>query len=66
LTGMGDRINTDPMLGPLQDNGGSTFTHAPSTGSPAIDAGSSFGSATIGDQRGPFRTINDATRSDAP
>ena len=39
LTGMGDRINTDPMLGPLQDNGGPTFTHALLTGSPAIDAG---------------------------
>ena len=28
LTGPGDQTNTDPMLGPLQDNGGSTFTHA--------------------------------------
>jgi hypothetical protein len=27
LTGPGDQINTDPMLGPLQDNGGPTFTH---------------------------------------
>src|SRR5206468_6006919 len=26
LTGTGDQINTDPMLGPLQDNGGPTFT----------------------------------------
>src|SRR6266480_164132 len=39
LTGMGDQINTDPMLGPLQDNGGPTFTHALLTSSPAIDAG---------------------------
>jgi len=29
----------DPLLGPLQDNGGSTFTHALLTGSPAIDRG---------------------------
>ena len=29
LTGPGDQINTDPMLGPLQDNGGPTLTHAP-------------------------------------
>src|SRR5947209_8080982 len=29
----------DPMLGPLQDNGGPTFTMAPLPGSPAIDAG---------------------------
>ena len=39
LTAPGDQINTDPMLGPLQNNGGSTLTHAPSTGSPAIDRG---------------------------
>ncbi len=39
LTGTGDQMNTDPMLGPLQDNGGLTFTHALSTGSPAINAG---------------------------
>ncbi|HBO43932.1 MAG TPA: hypothetical protein DD670_08375, partial [Planctomycetaceae bacterium] len=30
----------DPMLGPLQDNGGPTATHAPLSGSPLIDAGS--------------------------
>ena len=39
LTGPGDQINTNPLLGPLQDNGGSTFTHALLPGSPAIDAG---------------------------
>jgi predicted outer membrane repeat protein len=39
LTATGDQINTDPMLGPLQDNGGSTFTHQLLSGSPAIDAG---------------------------
>jgi len=31
-------INQDPLLGPLQDNGGPTFTMAPGPGSPAIDA----------------------------
>jgi hypothetical protein len=36
LNGPGDQINTDPMLGPLQDNGGSTLTHALLPGSPAI------------------------------
>jgi hypothetical protein len=30
----------DPQLGPLQDNGGLTFTRAPQTGSPVIDTGS--------------------------
>jgi hypothetical protein len=32
-------LNVDPRLGPLQDNGGSTPTHALLPGSPAIDAG---------------------------
>jgi len=39
LNGPGDQIDTDPMLGPLQDNGGPTFTHELLKGSPAIDAG---------------------------
>ncbi len=33
-------IGEDPNLGPLQDNGGATFTHALLPGSPAIDKGS--------------------------
>lgn len=36
---IGDLNNTDPMLGPLQNNGGPTQTMALSSGSPAIDAG---------------------------
>jgi predicted outer membrane repeat protein len=39
LTGPGDQINTDPMLGTLQDNGGPTQTMALLPGSPAVDAG---------------------------
>ncbi len=35
----GDRVDTDPRLGPLADNGGPTLTLALLTGSPAIDAG---------------------------
>jgi len=56
LTGPGDQINTDPTLGPLQDNGGPTFTHALLPGSPAIDAGDpSFTPPPSRDQRGcPF------------
>jgi hypothetical protein len=34
LIGPGDQINTDPLLGPLQDNGGPTSTHALLPGSP--------------------------------
>src|SRR5262249_40043510 len=53
LTGPGDQINTDPMLGPLQDNGGATFTQALLPGSPAIDAGDpSFTPPPLYDQRG--------------
>ena len=43
LTATGDRINTDPKLGPLQDNGGPTFIHLPAADSPAIDAGDPAG-----------------------
>src|SRR5207249_2316251 len=53
LAATGDEINTDPMLGPLQDNGGATFTHALLPGSPAIDAGDpSFTPPPDYDQRG--------------
>lgn len=42
----------DPKLRPLQYNGGPTFTHMLSTGSPALGAGNNtFGS--LSDQRGP-------------
>lgn len=54
LTGPGDQIDIDPMLGPLQDNGGTTFTHALLPGSPAIDAGDpTFTAPPFFDQRGP-------------
>jgi hypothetical protein len=38
LTAPTDRPGTDPLLGPLQDNGGSTLTHTLLPDSPAIDA----------------------------
>jgi hypothetical protein len=38
FTEPGDLQDTDPLLGPLQDNGGPTLTHALLIGSPAIDA----------------------------
>ena len=60
LTNATDQINTDPMLGPLQDNGGPTFTHALLCGSPAIDQGKNFNGDTT-DQRGDgfARTFDD-------
>ena len=51
LTAPGDHINTDPMLGPLQDNGGGTPTNAPLYGSPALDAAGLSGCPAT-DQRG--------------
>ena len=55
-------FGADPLLGPLQNNGGRTNTHALLPGSPAIDTGDNpSGLAT--DQRGPgyVRTSGRAT-----
>jgi hypothetical protein len=52
-----DQSNTDPLLGPLQDNGGPTFTHALLPGSPAIDVGPDTSSIET-DQRG-FPRLSD-------
>jgi predicted outer membrane repeat protein len=56
LNGPGDQINTNPMIGPLQDNGGPTLTYALLPGSPAINAGDpNFTPPPFNDQRGaPF------------
>ena len=52
LNGPDDQINTDPLLGPLQNNGGPTFTHVLLPGSPAIDRGNpSFTAPPDYDQR---------------
>ena len=47
----GNILGAAPLLGPLQNNGGPTRTHALLAGSPAIDAGAS-GGALATDQRG--------------
>ncbi len=52
----GDQLNVNPLVGPLQDNGGSRPTMALLLGSPAIDKGKSFG-LTI-DQRGEPRPFD--------
>jgi CSLREA domain-containing protein len=65
LTGdlTGNLTGVDPLLTALQDNGGGTFTHALSAGSPAVDAGSptapgSGGNAcALADQRGILRPL---------
>ena len=61
-----DQNLTDPLLGPLQDKGGPTFTHALLVGSPAMDAGdpnfdpNDFNPPLLYDQRGaPYdRVVN--------
>jgi hypothetical protein len=67
----GDQIGTaanplDPVLGPLQDNGGPTPTRALLTGSPAIDKGGSADGLTV-DQRGSGfpRTFDDPENPNA-
>jgi CSLREA domain-containing protein len=60
----GKLLGLDPLLGPLQDNGGPTLTRALLATSPAIDAGSppkpGAGSAacTKSDQRGVARPLD--------
>ena len=56
LNQTGDRNNTDPMLGPLQDNGGRVPTRALLPGSPAIDKGNTIFTT---DGRGFPRPIDD-------
>ena len=62
LTGTVD-APLDAHLGPLQDNGGLTFTMALLPGSPAIDQGVSEGLST--DQRGMPRTADQPNISNA-
>lgn len=54
LTQPGDLPAANPLLGPLQDNGGPTWTHALLAGSPAVDAGNGAHCLAV-DQRGEAR-----------
>lgn len=54
LTGPGDRVGTDPLLGPLGDAGGPTPTRVPQAGSPLLDADASCPAGGV-DQRGVAR-----------
>ena len=56
---IGDLVNVAPLLGPLRDNGGPTFTHALLPGSPAVDAGDD-NAAPATDQRGVIRPQGEA------
>jgi hypothetical protein len=61
LTATGDQIHTNAMLGPLQNNGGPTFSHALLAGSPAIDQGKRDAIPSLAlntDQRGQPRPFD--------
>jgi hypothetical protein len=60
----GNQLGIDPLLLPLQDNGGPTETHEPFLGSPAIDAGACDGS--VEDQRGFERPTDIPTIPNRP
>jgi hypothetical protein len=57
LAAPGDQPGVDPLLAPLANNGGPTFTHALLPGSPAIDTGSLTTCPTT-DQRGLPRPLD--------
>jgi hypothetical protein len=61
LIGTNDQINTNPILGPLANNGGPTFTHALLIGSPAFDKGKRDAIPSLAlntDQRGQPRPFD--------
>lgn len=55
-----DQRSVDPLVGPLADNGGTTWTHALMPGSPAIDAGDDALAPPL-DQRGGRRPAGAAS-----
>lgn len=64
LTGASDKLNANPLLGPLQQNGGFSPTRALLTGSPAIDGGANAGCPAT-DQRGVTRPRDGDTNGSA-
>jgi subtilisin-like proprotein convertase family protein len=58
-----DQSSTDPLLGPLADNGGPTLTMAPASTSPAIDRGNL--NSLTDDQRGQARPVDMAEIANA-
>ena len=58
LAAFADQTSTDPLLGPLQDNSGPSFTHALLDGSPALSAADAAVCPTV-DQRGKPRPAGD-------
>lgn len=65
LEGPTDLTDTDPLLGPLADNGGPTRTHLPSIISPALSLASPGPCSVTSDQRGLPRPHGSACDSGA-
>ncbi len=63
MNATGDQPGTDPLLGPLQDNGGPVHTMLPAPNSPAIDQGGGTTSTT--DARGVARPFDNAAIANA-
>ncbi len=63
LNATGDQPGTDPLLGPLQDNGGPVHTMRPLSGSPALDQGGA--STTTTDARGMARPYDNPAIANA-
>ena len=59
FTGLGAQNSTNPLLGPLANNGGFTLTHLPAATSPAVDTGTNADCPSP-DQRGSMRPIGAA------
>jgi hypothetical protein len=59
--GVDGNITGDPLLGPLQDNGGRTYTHALDPASPAVDAGANPAGLTSDQRRYGPRAVNART-----
>jgi hypothetical protein len=53
---VGDQVNKNPLLGPLQSNGGPSPTMAPAANSPVVDQGRASGLSS--DQRAVIRPID--------
>jgi hypothetical protein len=57
FTATGDLTNTNPLLGPLQDNGAPTWSHSLTTGSPAVNTANN-NTCPNTDQRGAPRPLD--------
>jgi hypothetical protein len=60
-SGANNKLNVDPLLGPLAFNGGLTMTHALTAGSGSLAIGAGEANSLPTDQRGNARTVGGLT-----